>query len=148
MEKEKERDKKGQARKMTLFRKKLWREVIQPTAIAKYGENHWWESDDLIIVARHQIFEKILLVDFDLFLQGIGKLLGRPVWTHEFGLNIEGLRKEAKEAITILDATGNPPKLSEKKEQDKIGQVMNSLSNFCLKNNKSLIAIETPGKEK
>jgi hypothetical protein len=33
-------------------------------------------------------------VPFEVFHEAIEKALGRPVWTHEFGLNMEGLKKE------------------------------------------------------
>lgn len=35
-------------------------------------------------------------VPFDLIHARLEELIGRPVWTHEFGLNWEGLMKEAR----------------------------------------------------
>ena len=72
-------------------------------AMQKYGENHWWESDDPEEIAKFQLFEDILLTDFSTFHEGVERLLQRPVWTHEFGVNIEGLRKEALEIIAHYD---------------------------------------------
>lgn len=65
----------------------------------RYGKNHWWMSDDTIEIATYQLFEPILLVDFGAFHSGLEKLLGRPVFTHELGLNYGGLKQEASQAI-------------------------------------------------
>lgn len=65
-------------------------------AMDKYGDNNWWVSADNREVAFMQLHEDILLVPFDRFHEGIEELLNRPVWTHEFGVNVEALKKEAK----------------------------------------------------
>lgn len=76
-------------------------ERLQATR-AKYGDNHWWVSDDPHVLAYFQINEPILCIDgaapFQRFYAAIERLLGRPVQTFEFGLNIEGLRAEAEAA--------------------------------------------------
>lgn len=54
------------------------------TAMSKYGENHWWLSQDTLEIAKYQLSEDILLVPFDKFHKGLEKLLGRPVFTSEF----------------------------------------------------------------
>jgi hypothetical protein len=69
----------------------------------RHGHNRWWESSDPIYVAKHQIFEDRLLVDFKLFHVGLEKLLGRSVFIHELGLNVRVLRKEANAAIARLE---------------------------------------------
>ena len=71
-------------------------------AMEKYGNDHWWLSDDPRTIAAQQLFENCLLVDFDIFHKGIEELLGRPVWTHEFGTNIKGLREEVTKVISGL----------------------------------------------
>ncbi len=63
-----------------------------------YGENKWWLSEDLRTVAYHQLHENRLLVDFSKFHKGVELLLGRPVWTHEFGLCRNQLLFEAEMA--------------------------------------------------
>jgi hypothetical protein len=69
-------------------------------AMEKYGDNRWWLSKDPVEIAKYQLFEDTLLVDFTVLHRGVNGLLGRLVLTPEFGsLNMEGLRKEAKEAI-------------------------------------------------
>lgn len=68
--------------------------------MAKYGDYHWWLSDNPVEIAMNQLFEDVLLVDFGGFHKGVEELLGRPVWTHEFGyLNHKGLQEEAKNAL-------------------------------------------------
>ena len=57
--------------------------------------NEWWLSDDPNVVAYHQLHEPILLVDFGTFHGYVEQFLGRGVWTHEFGLDVDGLRAEA-----------------------------------------------------
>jgi hypothetical protein len=71
-------------------------------AMEKYGKDHWWLSDEPKIIAQHQILEDCLLVPFALFHKGVEELLGRRVWTHEFGTNTKGLREEATKVITGL----------------------------------------------
>ena len=58
---------------------------IKMDKVAKYWKEHdWWNSNDPADVASGQICEQILMVKFDVFHEGMEKLLGRPVWTHEF----------------------------------------------------------------
>jgi len=70
----------------------------------KYEPNRWWESEDKKVLAKWQLFEPILLCDFADYHEGIELLLCRPVWTHEFGLNEDGLKKEAGIAIQRMDS--------------------------------------------
>lgn len=69
------------------------------TAMQKFGDNRWWTSDDKKVVGYYQLTNPILLVPFDKFHESVEFLLGRPVWTHEFGLNWEGLKAEAERAF-------------------------------------------------
>lgn len=55
-------------------------------AMAKYGENHWWEpgtsSRDL---AYYQSHEPLLLIkNFGVFAAAVEELLGHGVWTHQY----------------------------------------------------------------
>lgn len=45
-------------------------------------------------IAEFQLMQDHLCVPFDVFHKAIEEALGRPVFTHEFGLNHEGLIKE------------------------------------------------------
>lgn len=59
-------------------------DLTQEQAIAVY-ETKWWETatDDEIV--KFQLFTKRLCMPFDKFHGAVGRVLKRPVWTHEFG---------------------------------------------------------------
>ncbi len=108
--------------------------------IAKYLNYKWWRSEDSVEIAKYQIFEKILMVKFDIFHEGLEKLLGRPVYTHEFGLNYDGLKEEATKAIVLMES-GESLETSDEYKIKKVQESINSLSDYCVKNNKKLIGL-------
>jgi hypothetical protein len=67
--------------------------MTQDEAIALY-ESGFWESMSYRDRAVFQMFEERLCMPFGVFHEAIEKALGRPVFTHEFGLNREGLQRE------------------------------------------------------
>ncbi len=69
----------------------------------KYGDNHWWLSEDPLVIARYQLFENIGMSDLDVQIAGLQKLLGRPVYHQELAFDVEELREEAKVAIWKLE---------------------------------------------
>jgi hypothetical protein len=80
-------------------------EDVMPTcldAMAKYGDNHWWEEleSDPRKFAYYQLKEGVLLTnDFSSFHGAVEQLLGRPVFTHEFSSsNSPQLIEEAEKA--------------------------------------------------
>jgi hypothetical protein len=60
----------------------------------KLMDTRFWENMSLKERAMFQMFERRLCMPFDVFHEAIEKTLGRPVWTHEFAMNYEGLKKE------------------------------------------------------
>ena len=62
-------------------------------AIALYDTN-WWEGKSHQEIAEFQLFTAELCCPFDVFQEAVEKSLGRPVFTHEFGLNYDGICKE------------------------------------------------------
>lgn len=58
------------------------------------GETKFWEKMTPREIATFQIYEDRLCMPVEVFHKAIEETLGRPVWTHEFGLNREGLMKE------------------------------------------------------
>jgi hypothetical protein len=62
-------------------------------AIALYHTN-WWESKSHREIVEFQLFTQELCCPFDVFHEAVEKSLGRPVFTHEFGLNYDGICKE------------------------------------------------------
>lgn len=76
-------------------------------------ESHSWESWDDKTLATFQLLQDRLCVDFSRFHAAIEKTLGRPVYTHEFGLNRDGLIKELlgeKPAPSLDEIIGLLPK--------------------------------------
>lgn len=58
------------------------------------AESKFWEDMTHEERAKFQLFQDRLCMPFEVFHEAIEKALGRSVWTHEFGLNHEGLKKE------------------------------------------------------
>jgi hypothetical protein len=58
------------------------------------SESGWWKPLSHRERAMFQMFEERLCMPFDVFHEAVEKALGRPVFTHEFGLNADGLKKE------------------------------------------------------
>lgn len=67
--------------------------MTKEEAIALF-DSKFWEQMSYEDRAKFQLFEEKLCMPFDVFHEAMEKTLGRPVWTHEFGLNYEGLQKE------------------------------------------------------
>lgn len=60
----------------------------------KLHDSKFWEDMSYEERAKFQLFEPRLCMPFDVFCEAMEKTLNRPIWTHEFGLNYEGLKKE------------------------------------------------------
>jgi len=67
--------------------------VNKEQAIDLY-ESKWWENRSDRDIVGFQLFEPLLCIPFELFHKKVEKVLGRPVFTHEFGLNYDGLKAE------------------------------------------------------
>ena len=67
--------------------------MTKEEAIALY-ESEFWKSLTTEEIAKFGLFEDRLCMPFDVFHEAIEKVLGRPVWTHEFGMNRDGLKAE------------------------------------------------------
>jgi hypothetical protein len=67
--------------------------MTQDEAIKLY-ESGFWEAMSFRDRAIFQMFEDRLCMPFSVFHEAIEKALDRPVFTHEFGLNRDGLKKE------------------------------------------------------
>lgn len=70
------------------------------------AETKWWEGKSAREIARHQLFTAELCCPFGVFHKAVEESLGRPVFTHEFGANWEGLCRE-------FLGEGDPPTLQE-----------------------------------
>lgn len=56
----------------------------------------WWHGRAAREVALFQLTEDKLCMPFGDFHKAVEEACGRPVWTHEFGLNRDGLIAEVK----------------------------------------------------
>lgn len=87
------------------------KQLTKEEAIAFY-DNKLWEDMDYKQKAIFQMQQDLLCMPFDVFHEAIEKALGRPVYTHEFGFNREGLMKELlgeKDAPTFEEIIGLIP---------------------------------------
>lgn len=87
---------------------KIYKAVIQLTKeqAIDFGNNHLWESLSLKQRAEFQMSQKLLCMPFNVFHEAVEKTLNRPVYTHEFGLNRDGLMAElfeGKEPPTLQE---------------------------------------------
>jgi hypothetical protein len=60
-----------------------------------FADQRIWEDMTPMQRGAFQLRQELLAMPFDKFHEGVEELLGRQVWTHEFGLNLEGLQAEA-----------------------------------------------------
>lgn len=60
----------------------------------KLYNSKFWETMSHKERAMFQFFEPRLCMPFSVFHEAMEKTLGRGVYTHEFGMNYEGLKKE------------------------------------------------------
>lgn len=67
--------------------------MTEAEAIA-LADSKFWEGMTMRERAVFQMFERRLCMPFPVFHEALEAALGRPVWTHELGLNAEGLKKE------------------------------------------------------
>ena len=58
------------------------------------AESGWWEGKSARELAVFQMHTEYLCMPFSVFHEAITKALGRDVYTHEFGLDPDGLRME------------------------------------------------------
>jgi len=69
------------------------RNIGRDKAIA-LGKTKWWEKKSFREIAEFQLFVAELCMPFDKFHDAVEHALGRPVFTHEFGLNYDGIVAE------------------------------------------------------
>jgi hypothetical protein len=79
--------------------------MTKEEAIKLYNSGFWKQMTHEDI-AKFQVMEDRLCMPVEVFHEAITKALGRPVFTHEFGLNRDGLIQELFQGAPI-------PKLEE-----------------------------------
>ncbi len=70
-------------------------QISEQEAIDLY-DSEVWKSLTYRQRAEFQIYTRRLCMPFDVFCDAVEKTLGRPVFDIEFGLNLEGLRRELR----------------------------------------------------
>jgi len=60
----------------------------------KLAKSGWWKNKSSEDIVKFQLFEKKLCMDFSAFHKALEDVLKRPVYTHELGMNYEGLCRE------------------------------------------------------
>jgi hypothetical protein len=73
--------------------RKKERNMTKEEAI-KLADSRFWEGMTPRERATFQLFEDRLCMPLDVFHEALEEALGRPVFTHELGLNREGIQAE------------------------------------------------------
>jgi hypothetical protein len=87
------------------------KQLTKEEAIALHDSGEWkkWSHEQRAVFQMNQ---ECLCMPFGVFHEAVEKALGRPVWTHEFGLNVEGLKAELagkQDAPTMAEIIGLIP---------------------------------------
>jgi hypothetical protein len=69
--------------------------MTREEGIALY-DSHFWETMTHRERAEFQLFEPLLCMPFSVFHSALEQTLGRSVYTHEFAMNVDGLKKELR----------------------------------------------------
>lgn len=63
-------------------------------AAVALSDTEWWVGKSPREIAEFQLTHAELCCPFGVFHEAVEKALDRPVWTHEFGMNFDGLWAE------------------------------------------------------
>jgi hypothetical protein len=107
----------------------------------KYGENKWWEPDiDPRKFAYYQINEDLMFcANFSQLYESVQLLLGRSVYTHEFGIDINELRQEAERAWKYQVACTSDAERAEREAES-----IEKLHTWAKRTGKKVIEINLP----
>jgi len=69
------------------------KQLSKQKAIELHDSKIWedWTSEEIV---KFQLWQEKLCVPFSVFHEAVEKSLGRPVYTHEFGMNLDGIKSE------------------------------------------------------
>jgi hypothetical protein len=73
---------------------KKWQQSIGRDAAVALYDGGWWKDKTAREIAEFQMHTAELCLPFGEFHKAMEETLGRPVWTHEFGLDADGLLAE------------------------------------------------------
>lgn len=60
----------------------------------KFAESGIWKDWQPEQIVGLQLYQRMVCVDWGEFHKATEQVLGRPVWTHEFGLSLDQLKAE------------------------------------------------------
>ena len=69
------------------------KQLSKEKAIELHDSKIWqdWSYEEIV---KFQLCQEKLCVPFNVFHEAVEKCLGRPVFTHEFGLDLDGIKAE------------------------------------------------------
>lgn len=70
------------------------RQSIGRDKAIELANSNWWIGRDSKEIAKFQLFTEELAMPFDVFHEALEASLGRPIFTHELGLNLDGIMLE------------------------------------------------------
>lgn len=73
---------------------KSYQQSIGKERAIALSKTNWWEGKTPRQIAKFQLFTAELSCPFNVFHEALEKSLERPVWTHELGMNYNGIVQE------------------------------------------------------
>jgi hypothetical protein len=87
-----------------------------------FFESKQWKPMTLKVRALFQLQQKRLCMPFDVFHKAVQKTVGRPVFTHEFGFNADGLLVEVQRACDAADHQAVCDALADQDRADAVAE--------------------------
>lgn len=79
---------------MSEFKSKYKLQSIGKEQAIELAKTKWWKEKTAEEIVFFQLFTVELAMDFSDFHEALEKCLGRPVFTHELGVNFDGICDE------------------------------------------------------
>ncbi len=105
----------------------------------KYSSNRWWESDDPVTIAKNQFAEPRLLSPMSVYKQGLSIITGRDIYTHDFALDKENLKREVELGLRRLE---KGLKTSDEYKEHATRRSIEILSDYCQRTGKKLVSLD------
>lgn len=101
---------------------RMYLNEMSKAAAVELLESKFWESMSYYERAWFQMNTSRLCMPFGVFHEAVEKTLGRPVYTHEFGLNYDGLMAELRGDLAAPSITEIIEMIPEEKRIVIIGE--------------------------
>jgi hypothetical protein len=75
---------------------------IMEIAMDKYGDNKWWLDKCITRKAFYQLFEEILIIQYDDMQDGLTEFFGRKIEFSDMQTNIKNIRNEALKILAEM----------------------------------------------